>query len=159
MKKATKRTSKKQSQPAVSFEDVIDSIPEPIPVFHQLGSSDDEDQESWVDGMESKQEEAPVVEETKEQAKEPEVAQKPATEPLIAKESEVATIESLSLSIERLLKVVRFIYKRAKKRVGYNPEDIALATRWVDEAERELAKVRRSKPNEEAEGKGHQPAV
>lgn len=143
----------------MTFEDVLDSIPAETPIYYQLGTEPVAKEEGWAepDGMGMSLPEGfswgdpeadekppvvddkPVVEEKKVMASEkpPEAIPEP-------KKANVG-IDDLAESVEKLIKVIRFIYSRAKRKTTYNPDDIAKATLWVDEAERQLAYLRKRK--------------
>jgi hypothetical protein len=144
MKKTTKKAAKKASKPAFTFEDVVDSIPDTAPVYHQLGATPVDEDDEWVFGDSPEMDEkAPVAEaEVVLVESPPEVAVEPPDAIPEPKQGK-PTIEDLALTAERLLKVIRFIYGRAKKKITYNPDDIAVATRWVDEADRQLSQLRK----------------
>jgi len=151
MKKTVKKQARKNAKTNVSFGDVIDSIPEEIPVYQEIGSKTDIDVEyadCWVD--DEKEPDAKVsapVEEVKEQEV---LAPKEEEQP-----SHKVTRDELIESIQRLIKIIRFIYGKAKHKVKYDPNEIAKATRWVDEAERQLVHIRKEILNEEEKGKGN----
>jgi hypothetical protein len=146
-----KKTARKKPKSKVSFGELIDSISDEIPVYQQLGANDnadDEIQEDWEAGEEpSKEVIAPAIE-----------AEKPKEEPPKMEEdlvSHIVTKDEMADSIEKLIKIIRYIYGRAKLKVSYNADDIARATRWVDAAERLLVHISKEKLNEKEKGKGN----
>ena len=157
MKKTARKAAKKTTKPAMTFEDVVNSIPAATPIYYQLGTEPVATEGEWTepdgDGMSLPEgfswadpevdEKPPVVDDKPVVEERPVTVSKVAPEVTPEPKKATVSIDDLAESVERLIKVIRFIYGRAKRKTTYNPDDIAKATRWVDEAERQLAQLRK----------------
>jgi hypothetical protein len=149
MKKTAKKLPRKNAKSKISFSDVIDSMTEEVPVYEEIGAentSDEEVLDSWESVPEEPVETVIPVTEVTHVEPEPKVE---------AVNFDKVTQDELVDSIQKLIKIIRFLYGKAKFKVSYNPDDIAKAIRWVDAAERQLAQINKDIFDEEEKRKRH----
>jgi hypothetical protein len=149
MKKTARKTTKKAK---VQFDDVLDPSPGPITEFGvpvQIATKIEEEQEwepDWINAESSKDE--PMSESL---VKGPEASEKPMVTPSVPGIEEPFDFLYASKVVDDLWQGTRFIYQRAKRKISFVPEDVAVLTQRTDRAVKLIEMLKR-----EAEKQGRQ---
>ena len=150
MKKAAKKAAKK---PKVKFDDVLDPPPGPVTSFGVPADIaarielEQEGEPDWLDSPESDENKPLEV----SAVKPPEVHEKPVATPSVPGIDQPFDFAYAAKVVHDLWQGTRFIYKRAKRKVSFLPDDLGILTQRTDRAVQLIELLKR-----EAEKQGGQ---
>ena len=150
MKKTAKKAAKK---PKVKFDDVLDPPPGPVTSFGVPADIaarielEQEGEPDWLDSPESDENKPLEV----SAVKSPEVHEKPVATPSVPGIDQPFDFAYAAKVVHDLWQGTRFIYKRAKRKVSFLPDDLGVLTQRTDRAVQLIELLKR-----EAEKQGGQ---